>query len=239
MADKIEILNIGVSNVDYDDVLEKVEKWLEKGAGKHQIVTPNPEILMNAQSNPAFSKVLNEADLALPDGVGLLWAGRILGKPLKARVTGVDVMEKLCGMAEERGFRVGLIGGKQGVAIKAADCLKKRYPKLKVLVAREEWDEKARGVIDILFVAFGAPKQELWIKENLGRLPVRVAMGVGGAFDYLSGEIPRAPLWIRNLGFEWLLRSIRQPWRLRRQMALFQFAFLILKERYCAWRKVS
>lgn len=235
MPRKIKILKIGISDVNYDDALEEVKKWLENRTKKHYIVTPNPEILVAAQKNKKLVQVLNRADLALPDGIGLLWASRFLGQPLKEKLTGVDFMEKLCELAEKEGFTVGLIGGENGVAVKTAECLKKRYPGLKIVFVAEEWISpylpSNNLSIDILFVAFGAPKQEIWISQNLKRLPVKVAMGVGGAFDFLAGVVPRSPRWIQNLGLEWLFRLIRQPSRIKRQLALLKFLFLIWQEK--------
>lgn len=263
MTDKIKILGVSISRIDKRQVLEEVKKWLVEKGSKHYVVTPNPEILVAAQKDGELKKILNQADLALPDGIGLLWASRILGRPLRERVAGADFMEKLCELSAKKGFKIGLIGGKLGVAIKASECLRKRYPGLKVILAesgnpdvstvsfvREKIlrykqslllrnkdteilsaKNKNSPNIDLLFVAFGVPKQEIWISRNLDKLPVRIAMGVGGAFDFLAGAVPRAPKWVQNSGFEWLYRLLRQPWRIGRQMALIKFALLVFKER--------
>lgn len=282
MIDKIKILGVSISRVDNRQVLEEVKKWLVENDRKHYIVTPNSEILVAVQKNEYLIKILNQADLALPDGIGLLWASRILGRPLIERVAGADFMEKLCELSAKKGFKVGLIGGKPGVAIKASECLKEKYPKLQVVlmetgnpddstvrlikekilryedITRSEIASSTKSKkilsnkkqkspnflisqpalpagrypnIDILFVAFGAPKQEIWISRNLDKLPVRIAIGVGGAFDFLAGVVPRAPKWVQNSGFEWLYRLLHQPWRIGRQMALLKFALLVFKER--------
>lgn len=183
-----------------------------------------------------------------------------MGKQLPERVTGVDFIEKLCMASREKPMSMGFLGGRGGVAELTADRLKKKYPWITIAWVGEEWGNgkndilrysfpkfKGKGSharslprlakpIDILFVAFGFPKQENWIIKNLDSLPVKAAMGVGGAFDYLSGKVVRAPLFIRLLGFEWLFRLIVQPWRWKRQLALFQFLVLILRERFA--RKV-
>lgn len=240
MVDKQEILKIKISNVNYNEVLEEVKKWFISGSGKHSIFTPNPEIIVAAQKNKKLKQIINNADLALPDGIGLVLASRFLGRPLKERVTGADFMEKLCEWAEVEGLRIGLIGGGKSVAAKAVECLKKKHPKLKVVLAAEEWGDwgkrseigQSTPLIDFLFVAFGAPKQEIWISENLPKLPVKVAMGVGGGFDYLAGLVPRAPKWVQKAGFEWFWRLIHQPWRVRRQLNLLYFIFLVFREKY-------
>ncbi len=246
MLKKNIILGVGITNEEVDTILEHVLKLLKKGE-KFSIVTPNPEILVYASKHPEYKKVLNHAEVSLADGVGLFVAGRVLGEPLGERFTGVDFMEKLCEKSAERPMSIGFLGGKPGIAEKAADCLKQKYPWIEVAFTGEEWPtdraDRSNGsygsdktgpfmpqTIDILFVAFGAPKQEEWIASNLNKLPVKAAMGVGGAFDYLSGEVRRAPVWIRKMGFEWLFRLITQPWRWRRQLALVEFMWLVYKQ---------
>lgn len=234
---KSYILKIGISNVSNNEVLEEVKKCLKSGQKKYKIFTPNPEIIVLAQKDESFGKIINSADLALPDGTGLIWAGRILGVPLKERVSGVDFMVKLCGFCAKEGFTIGLIGGQVGVAVRTAECLQKMYPKLKIALA-ESWDpeisadkiSELHAKIDILFVAYGQVKQERWIHDNLEKIPIKVAMGVGGAFDYISGRVPRAPKFMRDYGLEWLFRLIRQPWRIKRQIIGGKFFLLVLRE---------
>ena len=177
-----------------------------------------------------------------------------MGNPLKERIAGVDFMEELCKRAVDYPITVGFLGGRLGVAEKTAECLKSSYPWLNVVFVGQEWgrngyilerrskikdlpagrqgqSSKIRTEeIDILFVAFGHPKQEEWIAENLHKLPVKVAMGVGGAFDYISGEVKRAPFLVRAMGFEWLYRLVKEPWRWRRQLSLPVFVWLVILE---------
>lgn len=223
------ILGVGVSNATSKEVLEFLLKGLKEGGKKMFVVTPNPEIIVLANKNRDFKEILNSASLALPDGTGVIWAGKILGKKFKEKITGVDTLKNLSKIAAKKGFTVGFLGGGSKVAETTAECLRKKYPNLKVVFAADELPKLLKSpTIDILFVAFGAPKQEIWINKYLKRLPVKLAMGVGGSFDYLSGRIPRAPEWIQNLGFEWLFRLINEPWRIKRQLALLEFMFLVL-----------
>ena len=225
------ILGVNVDDIKMGEALEIVHEWLGKKS-KHYIVTPNPEIIVAAQDDKRYRSLLNDADLSIPDGIGLKLSGKV-----KNHIAGVDFMEKLISYSGDWGVTVGLLGGKDGVAEKAADCLRKKYPKIKVVFAESggEVDEDgnviARNAVtdgcDLLFVAFGPPKQEKWIAKNLDKLPVKVAMGVGGAFNYLSGEVRRAPKWVRSLGLEWLFRLISQPWRIKRQMALIKYVLLL------------
>jgi N-acetylglucosaminyldiphosphoundecaprenol N-acetyl-beta-D-mannosaminyltransferase len=138
-------------------------------------------------------------------------------------------MQKLCQQVAEKPITVGFLGGRGGVAKKTAECLLGKYPKLQVKFIGEEW--KQDQPIDILFVAFGFPKQEEWMSHHINKIPVRVMMGVGGSFDYISGKIPRAPGFLRVVGLEWFYRLAKQPWRWKRQLALVEFLGLVLKEK--------
>ena len=237
MLDEISLLGVKLTNATEKEVLEYITKSIENSSKKYYIVTPNPEILVYANNNISFKEILNNAKLALIDGVGIILAGKVLGKNIKHRVTGTDLMESLCKEIAKKPITVGFLGGGPKVAEKSAECLQKKYPGLKVVFADQEPDKLLKSLkepkllMDILFVAFGFPKQEQWIAENLDKIPVKVAMGVGGAFDYISGNVPRSPVFIRKLGLEWLFRLIIQPWRLKRQLALFKFIYLVLREK--------
>jgi len=243
------IVGISLDSISQRRLLKKIIERIEKYK-KTFIVTPNPEFIVFAQKHSWFKKILNQADFAIPDGVGLIWAGKILGQPIKERISGTDLMEKLCREATKRSLSIYLIGGKPGVAKKALRVLKKRYPGLKgwaetgpqisldtsevVLMDTSVSEVKQinQKKPDLLFVAFGMGKQEKFIYDNWDRLNVKLAMGVGGAFDYLSSQVPRAPNWVRKAGLEWLFRLIHQPWRWRRQLTLLEFIWLVFKEKF-------
>lgn len=218
---KKEVLGIKIDDVGIDAAVEVVVNWLKK-PGKHYIVTPNPEIIMMAQKDQQLKNILNNADLAIPDGVGLK-----LTTDIVMTTPGIDLMKELIKLAANQGLTIGFLGGRDGVAKKAAECLLRKYPKLKVTFAQSggQVDQQC----DLLFVALGAPKQEKWIAKNLPKLPVRVAMAVGGSLDYLSGRVPRAPQFIRKIGFEWLFRLVIQPWRIKRQLALVKYLLYMLR----------
>ncbi len=236
-------MGVKIDDVSIEQATETVEGWLEK-PGKHYMVTPNPEILVAAQKDEKLKSILNRADLAIPDGAGFKFSGRV-----KNTTPGVDLMERLIKLSAEKGYTIGFLGGRNGVAERLAERLRSIYQNISITFAEDG------GVVDndghpdtkynpstalsacslgtrmtdtdLLFVAFGPPKQEKWIAHNLPELPVKVMMGVGGAFDYLSGQVPRAPKWIRDLGFEWLFRLIIQPWRIKRQLALIKYLWLL------------
>ncbi|MGQ9584457.1 MAG: WecB/TagA/CpsF family glycosyltransferase [Anaerolineae bacterium] len=232
--------------------LEEVTLWAEAAAGggkPRHVVTVNPEFIVHARGDEVFRQVLNGADLALADGYGVVWASRVLGCSLPERVAGVDTMQRLCAWAAEVGWPVFLLGASPGVAERAAAVLVQEHPALQVAGchAGSPRPEEEEGIVErvrgsgakILFVAYGAPRQDLWIARNLPRLGVSIAVGVGGSFDFIAGIVPRAPEWMQRWGLEWLYRLARQPWRWRRMLALPRFAGLVLWERCRRGRGVA
>ena len=232
------ILNIRIDNVTYADALARVATFLRE-PGLHQIATVNPEFVVMAQTHAEFARVLNACALNVPDGVGLLWAARRLKTPLQMRVTGQEMVDRICALAAKSGARVFLLGAQPGIAERAAEKLIQRIERLEIAgcyagsSAIEEEEEICARInasrTQILFVAYGPPKQELWIARNAARLQnISVAMGVGGTFDTLAGIAPRAPKWMRDAGFEWTYRLLREPWRIKRQMSIPYFMWLVM-----------
>lgn len=226
MQESIKILGVRINNVSYQEALS-VALLLAKEKAKSYLTTPNPEILLEAQKNPEFKKVLNNSQLNIPDGAGLLWAARYQSSPLKERVTGTDLMEGIMKEGAKTNLKIFLLGAAPGVAEKVKSKMEKKYPGLKIAGTSSESKNQDReetiinvidkSTADILFVAFGAPHQELWISRNLPKLKTaRLAVGVGGAFDFLAGESKRAPKIMQNLGLEWLYRLFKQPKRFKR-----------------------
>ena len=229
---KIFLLGVGFADLNEQEVLEFIITGLPNQSEKYYIVTPNPELLVMAGKDKNYQGVLNNAKLALPDGIGVMIAGKIMGKQLRERIHGVDLVKSLCREVSKQPITVGFLGAGSNIAEKTVECLKEKYPGLKVGLVAKEWSESLKDKqVDILFVAFGSPKQEIWISENLEKLPAKVVIGVGGAFDFISGKVRRAPLFMRKIGLEWLFRLIIQPWRIKRQLRLIQFIFLVLKAR--------
>ena len=254
MLDKNSFLGVEITNETADRILEYLLQRL-KSDEKFYIVTPNPEILVYANSHKNYKNILNFAEIALADGTGLFLASIFMGKPFKQRIPGVEFLEFICKRTVRSPISMGFLGGKGGVAERTVECLSAKYPWLQVVFVGEEWNGLANGKwqmangkkeklyaisnkpsasIDLLFVAFGHPKQEEWIYNNLDKLPVKAAMGVGGAFDYISGQATRAPWLVRAIGFEWLFRLFKEPWRFKRQLALFTFVKLVFKERFAS-----
>jgi N-acetylglucosaminyldiphosphoundecaprenol N-acetyl-beta-D-mannosaminyltransferase len=231
--EKIFLLGVGFTDATEQQILEYIVIGLQKIDDKYYIVTPNPELLVIANDDSYYKAILNNAKLALPDGIGVVMVSKLVGKPIEQRVTGVDFMESLCKRVSKQPITVGFLGGGPHVAELTAECLVKKYPGLKVGLVSKEWNKSLKDKkVDILFVAFGSPKQEIWISENLKNLPVKIAIGVGGSFDLISGRVPRAPKFLRGLGFEWLFRLFVQPWRIKRQLSLAKFVYLVLMEKF-------
>lgn len=243
MINRIDILGTPVDLHSLDVAVARLAGWLgEPSGGMRQIVTVNPEYVMAARRHPRFGAVLRNAEYALADGVGLLLAARILGKPVPPRITGNDLVDAVAALDHEN-KRIFLLGAAPGVAASAARVLRQRYENAGIVgtlsgnPAPEGWDEISAALSHcnptVLFVAFGHPRQDLWIAANRERLEahgILVASGVGGVYDYLSGRVPRAPDLLRRLGLEWLYRLVRQPWRWRRQAALPVFVLVVILE---------
>lgn len=230
---KKKILGIGVTTNSKKEILEFIQKYLSK---KLVIVTPNPEQVILARDNPEFKKILNRADIALPDGVGLAMAIGV------ERIAGVEFMEDLVGAAAKEAYTTALIGGRAGVAVEALECLRVRFPGLKGWALEPEEksiEDIAKKLVAtktrMAFIGLGAPKQEYFIESLAYHLSLItyhcVLMSVGGSFDIIAGRTPRAPSFVRAIGLEWLWRLARQPWRWKRQLALIRFILLVLSEK--------
>ncbi len=221
---KINILGVGIDNLTMDEVLEKISGF---------VVLPYSEFIVRAQKDEEFKNILNSADFCLCEGRGLQLAARFLGKKLKENIAGVDLIYKLNLESGVKNHRIFLLGGEKEVVKKAGVKLGKNvvgaehgYQDLKKIIEKINKIEP-----DILLVGLGSPKQEKWIYENLKKMPsVKIAIGVGGAFDFISGRMKRAPKFFQKIGLEWLWRLILQPWRIKRiYNGVVKFSWLILK----------
>ncbi|HEU5098717.1 MAG TPA: WecB/TagA/CpsF family glycosyltransferase [Roseiflexaceae bacterium] len=239
---RIRILGVAVDNLVEREAIERIVGFVADG-GPHHVVTINPEFVMEARRNSAFRRVLATADMATADGFGLLLAARLRGQAFRSRVTGVALTDLIAATAAEQGWSLFLLGAAPGVAERAAETLRRRYPNLRIAgcyagTPRPEDEPGIRARIatarpTVLLVAYGHPAQDLWIARNQPLLGVPIAMGVGGVFDYLAGATPLAPAWMRRIGLEWLYRLIRQPQRWRRILtAVPLFLGAVLRERF-------
>ncbi len=232
------MLGVRVDCVDMEGALARIEAFVD-GGGRHQVATVNPEFVMRAGEDKEFARVLEAADLCLADGSGVVWAARRQGCALSGPVTGTDLIPRLAALCARRHFGLFLLGAAPGVADDLAQRLRAQHPGLQVAAHSGSPEPSADAETlsriaaerpQVLAVAYGAPKQELWIDrmgDSLGG--VSVAIGVGGAFDYLTGRVARAPLWMRRAGVEWLFRLAHQPWRIRRMVVLPAYALKVLR----------
>lgn len=234
----VSILGVPVHPVTMAETLQIVRSFMGE-PGLHQLATVNPEFVMRARRDAAFRRVLQQADLCLPDGVGLLYAARRYGQRLPQRVPGSELVYHLARLAARQSWPLFLLGAAPGVARQAATVLQEHSPGLKIAgtyagsPAPEENDAIVQRINEsaaqLLYVAYGAPRQDKWIARNREALAtVRVAMGVGGALDFISGKAVRAPRWVQNIGLEWLHRLLHEPWRWRRMLDLPRFALHVL-----------
>ncbi len=238
-CEKIEIMNIPIYNVTMTEALQKLEHFA-KGERVHRVFTPNPEIIMLARENTKLSSILREADLVVPDGIGVVIASKLMkGNSLKERVAGYDMVQNTMKQAVNKGYKYYFFGSKPGVAEKAAEEMRKTYPGIQIVGTHDGYfkPEESEQIVEdinksganILLVALGAPKQEIWIEENKMKLThVRVAIGVGGSLDVMAGMVKRAPLIYQKLGLEWFYRLIKEPTRFGRMLVLPKFLIYIL-----------
>jgi N-acetylglucosaminyldiphosphoundecaprenol N-acetyl-beta-D-mannosaminyltransferase len=232
---------LSIDPVTQDEALRAVEDLVRRGEGG-AVFTPNVDHIMIADENPRMQNAYSRADLSLADGMPVLWASRLLGEPLPEKVSGSDFVPALLERAAERGLRVYFLGGAPGVAALARDKLLARLPRLQVVgvdVSRidaddppAQWEplvERIRATKpDLVFVALGAPKQEIWIDAVREKLRPAVLLAVGGSLDFVAGAMPRAPQWMSRSGLEWIFRLSREPRRLWRRYLVRDPKFAIL-----------
>lgn len=205
----------------------------------HYVVTPNPEFILAAEKDAAFRQVLNEADLVLADGIGVVYSAKLQGTPLKGRVPGIEFAADMLACLNRTGGRLYLLGAKPGVAEKAAKKLQAQHPGLRIAGTRDGYFQEDAPVVeairesgaDVVFVCLGAPKQEKWMKKNGEATGAKLLLGIGGALDVFSGEVKRAPRAFQKLGLEWFYRLITNPSRAGRMMKLPLFLVHVAKEK--------
>lgn len=233
----VRIFGVRFDNVTAEEAKRRFIAMVDSD-GLKTIYTPNTEIIMKAQDDPSFKQVLNEGDLVIPDGIGVVLASKIHHLGLSERVPGIELMGLMLEFCNRAGKSIYLFGGAPGIADKAAEKILTTYPNLKIVGIRDGYfkDEEAWSILDdinenkpdVLFVALGAPKQEKWIHQYKKTLNAKVAMGVGGALDVWSGTVKRAPVIFQRLGLEWFYRLLKQPSRIGRMMSLPKFMIKVI-----------
>ena len=235
MADKVCILGTDFDNISLDAAVGKAYDMLFAD-GNHRIVTPNSEIVYMARDDENLKAVLNSSDMAVPDGIGVIYASKIIKAPLREKVAGIELGERLIERVSKTDKKVFLLGAKPGVADSAAKALCEKYPGLCICGTRDGYFTDDDDVIqevnesgaDLLFVCLGAPKQELWMAKNQDKLNTSLMIGLGGSLDVFAGVAQRAPKIFIKLGLEWFYRLCKEPWRLGRMMALPKFLLTVV-----------
>ncbi len=235
------VLGVRVDALQIPGVVAQMEHWIEERGGGRYIAVTGMHGVVEAQHDSTFKNVLNAADLVVPDGMPLVWLGRLQGQSLPRRVYGPELMLAFCQASAPRGYRHFFFGGAPGVPEQLAEVLQERFPELQVVGTYSppfrsltpQEDEEIIQVIrnaapDIVWVGLSTPKQEQWMYEHRERLSVPVLIGVGAAFDFHTGRVKQAPLWMREHGLEWLFRLIQEPRRLWRR-------YIIHGAKFCYW----
>jgi len=241
MTGRIEMMGCFIDNLSMEETLQKIEGFIRSGR-PHQHVAVNVDKLRKASKDPELRRIINECALISVDGVPVVWASRLLGKPLKERVAGVDLFDSLVKRAAEKGWRVFFLGAEEAIVQGVKRLYENRLPGLQVAGVRNGYwraEEEAKVVKliadsrpDLLFVAISSPKKELFLGRYQAEMKVPFAMGVGGSFDVVVGKLKRAPVWMRRCGLEWFFRFLQEPRRMFKRYFIDDtyFFWLLLKE---------
>lgn len=229
---QVNILNVPIDALGEKQAFVRVVDFF-KGDSLKKVYTPNPEIVMLAQTDASLYRILQEGDLVVPDGIGLIIASKLKGLGLVERVAGIDLMHRILIYCGQQGKSIYILGGKPGVAEVAAVNIEEKYPGIRIAGFHHGYlkEEDHGGLIEdinasgaeVLFVCLGAPRQEIWIDRHKEQLKCKIAMGVGGSVDVYAGVVKRAPKVYQKLGLEWFYRLIKEPWRYKRMLLLPKF----------------
>ena len=240
--DEITLLGLRIDRISVAETLATIEDRIRYRQTTH-VVTADASMVVLARQDAELLQIVNKAEMVTPDGSGILWASRLLGKPISERVSGVDLVAHLCRLSAmpEKGYRLYFLGAAPGVAQQAADNLSATYPGAKIVGTRNGFfssDEEPAIVAgiaalkpDVVLVAFGIPKQEKFITRHKEAIGASVYIGIGGSFDVYSGLVSRAPVWMQNAGLEWIYRLWQNPKKISKVMTLPRFALLALRAR--------
>jgi N-acetylglucosaminyldiphosphoundecaprenol N-acetyl-beta-D-mannosaminyltransferase len=241
-VDSIRLLGLKINRLTMDECLASIDRFVHERIPRH-IVTADASMVVLARDDRELARIVLGADLVTPDGAGILWASRFLGSPVRNKVSGVDLVEMLCRVSSQTELRLYFLGAGPQVAATAAQRLTEKYPGANIVGTRNGYfgeseepevvREIAETLPDVLFVAFGIPKQEKFIDRHKSALGASVCIGVGGSFDVYSGLVKRAPVWMQNAGLEWIFRLYQNPKKISKVMTLPKFVIITL------WSKLS
>ena len=235
---RIDVLGVGFDNLTMDEAVAEGQR-LVNSPGAHYVVTPNPEIVEVCRERPEARDAVNGADLVLPDGIGVIRGAAMLGTPLKEKTPGIEFAERMVGKLAEEGKPLYLLGAKPGVAQRAGENLRTKYPGLVIAGSHDGYFQDDGPVIadiaasgaDVVFVCLGAPRQELWMAKNGGATGAHLLCGLGGSLDIFAGVAQRAPEFWTKHGLEWFYRLCKEPRRIGRMMKLPLFLLHVRQEK--------
>lgn len=246
MTSAITMMGCRIDNLSMEETLVRIEEFIRSGQ-PHQHVVVNVDKLVKASRDPELRRIVNECALVNVDGMPVVWASRLLGKPLKERVAGIDLFEALMRRAGEKGWRVFLLGAREEVVAAVADTYRRRYPELTIAGWRNGyWTDAEEAQVaeqvrasgaDLLFVAISSPKKEQFLGRWQAEMKIPFAMGVGGTFDVAIGLVRRAPRWMQRAGLEWFYRFLQEPRRMFRRYFIDDMAFIWLFIKEAAGQK--
>ena len=238
-----KILTVNISTLSKQEILKKI--FLRAKQKKRTVIfTPNPQMLLKASNSKRKSKLLNSADINIPDGIGVVIASKLTSGKIKKRISGIDIAEEILSLSQKFGYKIFLLGAEKGTAKKAAKNIKKRFPKIKICGTHHGYFNKSgkdndtliktinQTSPDIIFVCMGYPLQEKWIIKNKSKLrSVKIFMGLGGSLDVWSGKARRAPMPLQIIGLEWLYRTIKEPRRAKIFLDIPRFLCRVIKNK--------
>lgn len=238
---RYKIMNTYVNAVDMQQTIDYVEQIIaERKPTQHVVINASKINLM--ESDPKLAEIVNLCPLINADGASVVWAAKRLGVPLKERVTGCDLFQKLVGVAAEKGYKIFLFGAREEVVTKVKEIYEKQYPSIQIVGYRNGYFTEADepeivkqmrdSGADMMFVAFSSPKKEYWVNKYLNEINIPFVMGVGGSFDIVAGVTERAPIWFQNHGMEWFYRFIQEPRRMWKRYIIGNAKFVALTYKY-------
>lgn len=241
MSQRIEMMGCQIDNLSMEETLQTIERFIQSGQ-PHQHVVVNVDKLVKASRDDELRRIINDCPLINVDGMPVVWASRLLGKPLKERVAGVDLFESLMQRSAEKGWRVYLLGAREAVVSDVKRVYEQKWPGFTVAGYRNGyWKQEEEAAVveqikaaqaDLLFVAISSPQKERFLGRYQAELKIPFAMGVGGTFDVVVGKVKRAPVWMQNAGLEWFYRFLQEPRRMFKRYFIDDmfFIWLLLKE---------
>lgn len=242
---KQALLNTYINNVTMPETIAAIEQMIETNK-KSYVVAINVDVVMKIEQDPYLKKIVDNADMVLVDGKPLVWISKMHGKPLKAKISGSDLVPLLCEVAAEKGYKIFIIGGKEGIAEQAKQKLETKHPNIKITgtyappFGFEKNDEELNKINhmiseaqpDLLIACFGCPKQEKWIYENIEKYNAKVSVCAGATVDFLAGNVKRAPRWMSEYGLEWFYRFLQEPKRMFKRYFVDDVKIIRLIKKY-------